>query len=117
MLLSQVLFGTFNPPPIVMTRRITNIGEEKYAGGYVPSSLQRTIEKRRAQREKDQTKVIDLLRDGTARTTNQIAIELNWGHNKMSNIMDTLFRDKRVVRDGRRMHKTGGPRTYFYSVP
>lgn len=116
MTLQEVLFKPFVPPPVVMTHRYTNIGEEKYEGGYVPSSLQITLEKRRAAREKDHAKVVDLLRDGTPRSANQIACAFQWGHNKACNIMDGLMRDKRVVRQGRKMHKTGGPQTYFYTV-
>lgn len=116
MTLQEVLFKPFVPPPVLMTRRITNIGIEQYEGGYVPSSLQRTLEKRRAAREKDHAKVVDLLRDGTPRSANQIAVACQWGHNKACNIIDGLLREKRVVRQGRKLHKTGGPQTYFYTT-
>lgn len=115
MLLNQVLFGKFTPPPVVNSRRFTTMGGDMFDEPYKPSALLATINKRKAQRKAEIDKAYEYIRANPDMTAARLATYFKWGHNKACYTLDALMAERRVKRHGC-VPKTGGPSTYFYKA-
>lgn len=115
MLLNQVLFGTFTPPPVVNTRRYVTIGGDMFDEPYKPSGLLTMINKRKAQRKADIEKAYEYIRTNPDMTAARLATYFKWGHHKACSTLEALIAERRVKRHGC-TPKTGGPVTYFYKA-
>lgn len=113
MLLNQVLFGTFTPPPVVNSRRFTTMGGDIYDEPYKPSVLQKTIEMHKAKRKADEEAAYQYIRNHPDITTAGLATAKRWGHGKAGRVLDALMQAKRIKRHGQ-SKPTGGPKTYHF---
>lgn len=115
MLLNQVLFGKFTPPPAINVRRYLTIGSELFDEGYIESPSAKYMSKRKAQRKEDCDKAYRFILSNPETTASKLAIEFQWGHNKASCILDALILSKKIKRRGVNP-RASGAKTYFYVV-